>query len=162
MLLERLAGALVLIAAICLVAMVGLIVADVTLGNLLGARIFGAYEIVALLMAPVAFLPIARTLLKDGQITVEIVDALLPGRAIQLLRVFGLAGMLVFAAMLAIFMYTPMMDTVRYGEFTPDREIPMIVKLGPIFIALCVAALCAAFLLVRETLKLLRWKGERA
>ena len=159
-LLERLAGALVLVAALCLVAMIALIVVDVALGNLLGMRIFGAYEIVALLMAPVAFLPIARTVLKDGHITVEIVDSLFPEKAVRLLRLLGLAGVVVFCGMLAIFMYGPMMDTIRYGEVTPDREVPMIVKLAPIFIALCAGAICAGAMLVREAWRPSSRKGD--
>lgn len=154
--LELATECLVILAAGALFAMIGLIVVDVALGGLLGIHIFGAYELVGILMAPVAFLPMARTLLKGQHLTVELIDNVVGERALAGFRLVGLASVFLFAGTLAVLIYGPMLDSMRFGEVTPDLGLPVAVRTVPIFAGMCVAALCAGWLFVMELLTFAR------
>lgn len=158
-LLNALTSGLVVMAAMALFAMIGLVVVDVALGRLFSYHIFGAHELVGILMAPVAFLPMARTLLKGQHLTVELIDSIVSERALGLFRLIGLACVLAFAAILAVLIYGPMIDTIRFGEVTPDRELPAAVRIAPIFLGMCAAAASAGFLFVSELRAFLRREG---
>ena len=149
-LLELVTVGLEILAALALFAMVGLIVADVALGVLLGIHIFGAYELAGIFMAPVAFLPMARTLLKGQHLTVELIDNVVSEGSLGVFRLIGLACTFTFAAMLAVLIYGPMMDTIRFGEVTLDLGLPIAVKIAPIFVGMCAAAVSAGYLFVAE------------
>ena len=154
------ADALVIVAALCLMLMIVITVADVVLGAVAGTRIFGAYEMVGLLMAPVGFLPMAKTLLKDRHLTVELIDHVVSDRGLMIFQLVGVACVFVFAAVLAVFVYDPMMNAISYGEVTPDREIPLIYKIAPIYVGLVAAALCAGFLVFSKLSAFIRQKGS--
>ncbi|MFN3549755.1 MAG: TRAP transporter small permease [Mesorhizobium sp.] len=148
-LLDRAADGLVLVAALCLLFMVGLIVVDVVLGVTLKFRIFGAYEIVGLLMAPVAFLPLAKTLLKGQHLTVDLIDNLIPAWASGALRMAGLAMTVAFVALLSVLTFGRALESVRLSEVSLDRGIPLIYLIVPILIGFVAIAICAAYLLLR-------------
>lgn len=148
-LLDRTADVLVLVAALSLLLMVGLIVIDVVLGVTMRFRIFGAYEIVGLLMAPVAFLPMAKTLLKGQHLTVDLIDHLLPAWTSLLLRLLGMAATLAFVALLSVLAFDRAMESVRLNEVSLDRGIPLVYLIVPIFIGFLAIAICAGYLLLR-------------
>lgn len=149
--LDRAADILVLVAAVCLLFMVGLIVVDVVLGMTVNVRIFGAYEIVGLLMAPVAFLPMAKTLLKEQHLTVDLIDNVIPAWTSRLLRLLGMAATLAFVVLLSVLTVGRAVESVRLNEVSLDRGIPLIYLIAPIFVGFLAIAICAGFLILRDT-----------
>ena len=147
--LDRAADVLVLVAALCLLFMVGLIVVDVVFGMTLGFRIFGAYEIVGLLMAPVAFLPLGKTLLRDQHLTVDLIDNLIPAWASRALRVAGLAMTAAFVVLLSVLTFGRAVESVRLDEVSLDRGIPLIYLIVPMLVGFVAIAICAGYLLLR-------------
>lgn len=148
-LLDRAADGLVLVAALCLLFMVGLIVVDVVLGMTVGFRIFGAYEIVGLLMAPVAFLPMGKTLLNGQHLTVDLIDNVIPAWASRTLRILGLAMTVAFVVLLSVLTFGRAMESVRLDEISLDRGIPLIYLIAPILVGFIAIAICAGHLLLR-------------
>ena len=114
------------VAAVFLLAMVAVNVVDVGLRSGFNAPIFGTYEIVGFLLAGVAFLAIPEAFLRDRHITIELIDQIVPDRAVDWLRVFGTSTALFFVALLAWHMVQPALDYVEFNEITMDLQLPLI------------------------------------
>jgi TRAP-type C4-dicarboxylate transport system permease small subunit len=149
-LIDKAADGLMLVAVLCLLFMVGLIVVDVLLGITLNIRIFGAYEIVGLLMAPVAFLPLGKTLLKGQHLTVDLLDNLISVGASRTLHLLGLAMTVGFVILLTVLTFGRAMESVSLNEVSLDRGIPLIFLIMPIFVGFAAIAICSGFLIIRD------------
>ncbi len=110
------------VAAVFLLAMVAVNVVDVGLRSGFNAPIFGTYEIVGFLLAGVAFLAIPEAFLRDRHITIELIDQIVPARAVGWLRVFGTSTALFFVALLAWHMVQPALDYVEFNDITMATE----------------------------------------
>ena len=86
-------------AAVALVAMLGITIADVALRNLFNQPILGTTEIVQMTLVYVVFLGIPETFLKRSHVTVDIADHLLSRRTI---RWFDLIGSVAALALLSV------------------------------------------------------------
>lgn len=135
-------------AAVFLLAMMAVNVVDVGLRTGFNAPIFGTYEIVELLLAAVAFLAIPEVFLRGGHITIELIDQLVPPRAVVWLRLAGTLAALVFVGLLAWHMTGPARDFVAFDDVTVDLQLPLIWKAGLALagIALSVLAVLTVFL----------------
>ncbi len=138
------------VAAVFLVAMVALNVVDVGLRSGLNMPIFGTYEIVELLLAAVAFLAIPEVFLRDQHITIELIDQILPDRAIDWMRVFGTLCALVFAGLLGWHMIQPALDFVEFNEISMDLQIPVIWKASIILLAFGFSIVTVAVIFLRD------------
>ncbi len=116
------------VAAVFLLAMMALNVVDVGLRAGLNAPIFGTYEIVELLLAAVAFLAIPEVFLRDGHITIELIDQLVPARSVEWLKATGTLTALVFVGLLAYHMVEPALEFVEFNDVTVDLQMPLIWK----------------------------------
>lgn len=154
-LLEKAADMLVLAASLSLLFMVGVIVVDVVLGVTMSIRVFGAYEIVGLLMAPVAFLPMAKTLLTGQHLTVDLLDQSIPAWCSRVLRLLAMAATLGFVTLLSVLAFNRARESVQLNEVTLDRGIPLVYLIAPIFVGFLALAVCAAFLLLRMSTTIL-------
>lgn len=134
------------VAAIFLLAMMALNVADVGLRSGLNAPIFGTYEIIELLLAAVAFLAIPEAFLRGQHITIELIDQIVPDRVVDWLRAFGALAALVFVALLSYHMIEISVDFVAFEDVTIDLHIPLIWKGSLILVG--VAASIAAVLVI--------------
>lgn len=147
------------VAAVFLLAMVAINVADVGLRSGLNAPIFGTYEIVELMLAAVAFLAIPEAFLRDQHIAIELIDQVVSPRAVDGLRVFGTLCVLTFLALLTWHMVQPALDFVEFGEVTMDLRIPMIWKAVLILAGVGLSCVAVCAILVRDVSTLL--KGRR-
>ncbi len=154
------ARALARIAAVFLIGMVVLNVADVALRSGLNAPIFGTYEIIELLLAAVAFLAIPEAFLRDQHIAIELIDQVVPPRAVDALRVFGTLCVLAFLGLLTWHMVQPALDYVEFGEVTMDLRIPLIWKGVLILAGVAVSCLAVCAILVRDISTLLKGGSE--
>ncbi len=136
------------VAALFLLAMMMLNVVDVGLRTGFNAPIFGTYEIVELLLAAVAFLAIPEVFLRDGHITIELIDQILPPGAIVWLRLVGTLAAMIFVALLAWHMLGSARDFIAFDDVTVDLQIPLIWKaaLALAGVAVSVLAVLAIFL----------------
>jgi len=138
------------VAAIFLLAMVAINVIDVGLREGLNAPIFGTHEIVVFMLAAVAFLAIPEVFLRDQNITIELIDQVIPDRAARWLRAFGSLCALVYITLLAWHMVQPALDYIEFDEITMDLQLPMIWQAALILTGLGTAVIAASALLLRD------------
>lgn len=147
---EPLARLLTRIAAVFLLAMVLVNVADVGLRGLFNIPVFGSFDMVELGMAFVAFLVIPETFLRNEHITIELIDSVLPPRAVKVLKLFGLAATIVFVVVLSWFMIEPALAFVRYHETTIELQMPVIWKAAPVLAGFVISIFAVLVMFVRE------------
>jgi TRAP-type C4-dicarboxylate transport system permease small subunit len=138
------------VAAIALLAMVVINVVDVGMRSALNEPIFGTFEIVELLLAVVAFLVVAETFLRDGHITVELIDSVVGPRGVGWLKAFGMAATVAYLGLLVWSMITPAVDLVRFNEVTFSLQIPKIWEYAPVLLGLGAAFVAALAIFVRD------------
>ncbi len=138
------------VAAIFLLAMVAINVIDVGLRSVLNAPIFGTHEIVVLLLSAVAFLAIPEVFLRDQHITIELIDQVIPDRAVDYLRAFGTLCALVFVTLLAWHMVQPALDNIEFNDITMDLQLPLIWMAVIILTGIGTAVIAAFALLLRD------------
>ena len=136
------------VAAVFLLAMVAINVLDVGLRTGFNAPMFGTYEVVELFLAAAAFLAIPETFLRGEHITIELVDQIVPPRAVEVLRALGLGTALLFVGLLSYHMIEPALELIEFDEVTRDLQYPVIWK-GALILAgflFSVVAVFAVFL----------------
>jgi TRAP-type transport system small permease protein len=87
--LSRLTRLLSHAASICLVVMMGVTVVDVVGRWLFAIPIFGAFEVVGVMLVGTIFLALPETFLRDQHVTVDVIDNLVPAAAKRLLQVIA-------------------------------------------------------------------------
>ena len=147
------------VAAIFLLAMVAINVIDVGLREGFNAPIFGTHEIVVFMLAAVAFLAIPEVFLRDQNITIELIDQVIPDRAARWLRAFGSLCALVYVTLLAWHMVQPALDYIEFDEITMDLQLPLIWQAALILTGLGTAVIAASALLLRDIGQAVR-RGE--
>ena len=147
------------VAAIFLLAMVAINVIDVGLRTTINAPIFGTHEIVVFMLAAVAFLAIPEVFLRNQHITIELIDQVIPDRAVDYLRAFGSLCALIFVALLAWHMVQPALDYIEFDEITMDLQLPLI-WMGTLILTGIGGAAIAAFVLLLRDLNTALGRGE--
>ena len=138
------------VAAIALIGMVAVNVVDVGLRSGLNQPIYGTYELVEFLLAAAAFFVVAEAFLTDSHITIELIDQVVPPRAVDVLRAFGMAATVVFLVLLTWFMIQPAIDMVAFDEVTFDLRMPKIWGGALVLIGIAAAAVAAFVIFVRD------------
>lgn len=132
------------VAAVFLLAMVAINVLDVGLRTGFNAPMFGTYEVVELFLAAAAFLAIPETFLRGEHITIELIDQIVPPRAVKVLRALGLGAALLFVGLLSYHMIEPALELIEFDEVTRDLQYPVIWK-GALILAGFLFAVVAVF-----------------
>jgi len=138
------------VAAIALLAMVLVNVVDVGMRSAFNEPIFGTFEIVELLLAVVAFLVIPEAFLREGHIIVELIDQVVPPRAVDGLKAFGMTATVAYLALLVWAMVTPAVDVVRFHEVTFSLQIPTIFEYAPVLLGIAAALVAALVIFMRD------------
>jgi TRAP-type C4-dicarboxylate transport system permease small subunit len=149
-LIDTAARGLTRVAALFLVAMMGVNVVDVILANFFDAPIYGTYEIVEFMLAVVAFFAIPETFLKNEHVKIELIDQVVSSRVIQYLEVLGLGITLAFFALLVYYMIPPARDYIEFNEVSFDLHIPMIWRGSLVLFAMAASLLVVAVAFWRE------------
>lgn len=153
MLLSRIAG-------VALLGMVAVNVIDVGLRDLVGIQTIGSYEMVEMLLAAVGFLAIPEAFLRDSHITVELIDQVIPARAVDWLRAFGALFVIVYLVLLTLKMIQPALDYLEFGEVTIELGVPQFYPAVVILTGFAVAILAALVAFARELRRLREGHGQ--
>ena len=129
-------------AALCLVAMMLLTVADVVLRATANAPIRGVYELVELLLAGTFFLALPAVFLRDDHIVVNSIDEWLP-RAVPALKRIAAVLAAGFLAVMAWQGWIAAADTLVFNDVTADLSIPRIWHWTALLVGIIGAALAA-------------------
>ena len=136
--------------ALFLMAMMLITVADVTLRALFNLPITGTYDLVQLFLVGTVFLCIPDVFLHDENIIVDFIDHILGRAGVGVLKIIANLAGFVFLAVLSWQMIRPAMDSVRFGEVSPDLSIPMAVHWSLMIIGIVLALPAAAWMLVES------------
>ena len=140
--------------AIFLMAMMLITVADVSLRTLFNLPITGAYDLVQLFLVGTVFLSIPDVFLNDENIVIDFVDHVFGRSAVGMLKIIANLAALVFLAILSWRMIQPALDSLRFGETSPDLSIPMIVHWGLMIAGIVLALPASAWILVESVRQL--------
>ncbi|MBI1201227.1 MAG: TRAP transporter small permease subunit [Rhodopseudomonas sp.] len=131
-------------AAIALVAMMLLTIADILMKNLFHRPINGVFELVEFLMVVAVFFGLADVFLSQSNICVDVADHLVAGRARTAIALFGTLASLAFLLILGWAMLAPAWDTVVYPQDTQEIGIPLIAYWVPILAGVAVTIVATA------------------
>jgi len=109
--------------AACLIAMMMITVADVTMRAVFNRPIAGTYDLVQFFLVGIVFLNLPTVFLAEENIAVDLVDHFASAGTIGLLRITAAALGLAFLGLLAWQVIGPAIDSVRFGETASD--LPM-------------------------------------
>lgn len=144
------------VAAIALLGMVAMNVADVGLRSSINQPIFGTYEIVELLMAAVAFLVIPEAFLRGNHITIELIDQLVSRRAVDVLKATGMAATVAYLVVLVGAMIQPALDMIQFNDVTFNLHMPKIWEGSFVLAGLAASAIAAFYVFWREVREAIR------
>lgn len=97
---------------------------DVVARALFRAPLYGAVDIVEMMVLCSAFLGLPEVCLRDEQIRVDIVDSFVPHWIVAALKVLALVATILFLGILAANVTHPMVDSWRFGDIKPDTGFP--------------------------------------
>ena len=130
------------IAALCLVAMMLLTVADVALRAAFNMPIRGNYELIELLLAGTFFIALPAVFLRGGNIVVNVIDDLVPRRVSALERLAEMLSVVVLAAMVWQG-WLAARDTYEFNDVTADLGLPRILHWSALLVGVVGAAIAA-------------------
>jgi TRAP-type C4-dicarboxylate transport system permease small subunit len=137
------------IAALCLVTMMGIMVVDVFLRLIWNAPLFGKVEIISFFLVVTVYFGMAETFFRDEQVTVDVIDQMASPRVIGYLRLLGALLGTILLVLLTWRGIEPALDTLDFGDATMDLRISLFWYWVPILIGLGMAALAMLVFLVR-------------
>jgi TRAP-type C4-dicarboxylate transport system permease small subunit len=130
------------VAAVFLVAMMLLTVADVVLRAALNTPIRGVYELVELLLAGTFFVALPAVFLRDDHIVVNLIDDLAPRRVRALKRLASVLAVPVFAV-LAWQGFLAAADSLLFNDMTADLGLPRVWHWTAVLVGLVASGLAA-------------------
>ena len=137
------------LAALFLLGMVLLTVADVFLRTFFGYPIRGMLELIELGLACTVFLAMPAVFLRDGHLVVDVIDHLAPRAFTRALRVAGGVVSLVVLAVMAWHMVPAARNMLEFGDVTSDLSIPKIWYWVPVLFGVGASALACLVLIAR-------------
>jgi TRAP-type C4-dicarboxylate transport system permease small subunit len=131
-----------LLAAVFLVAMMLLTVADVTLRATVNTPIRGVYELVELLLAGTFFVALPAVFLRDDHIVVNLIDDLVPRLVPALKRASVVLAVIVFVVM-AWQGFQAAADSLAFNDVTADLGLPRTWHWTAVLIGLAASGIAA-------------------
>ncbi len=141
--------------ALFLAAMMLITVADVTLRTAFNLPITGSYDLVQLFLVGTIFLSIPDVFLRNENIAIDLVDHIFARVIISVLKVVANFAALVFLVVLAWRMVPPALDSLHFGETSPDLSVPMIVHWVLMIVGIVLAIPAAVAMLMASVQALL-------
>lgn len=142
-----------LAAAVFLIAMMMISVADVSLRSFFDIPIFGTFDLVELFLVASVFLAIPGTFLREEHVVVDVVDHVAPRRLTAALRWIGTVLTLGFLVLILTQMIQPALDKVEFGDVTLELSIPKYIHWIPILLGVFFSAIAVAAILLRDILR---------
>lgn len=143
--LEWLARACTIAGAIALAIMMLGTDWDIVSRQLAGRPLTGVVELVEITVLASAMLGLPEAFLRDEQIRIDLLDALLPDRVVRVIKAAGLLLAMLFLALLCRNVWQPMLDARMFGDVKYDLGVPVWPLYGLIVFAFGASVLtCAA------------------
>ncbi len=114
---------------------------DILSRQLAGRPLSGVVELVEITVLASAMLGLPEAFLRDEQIRIDLLDAVLPDRLLQGIKVLGLVLSMLFLALLSQNVWQPILDARMFGDVKYDLSFPV----WPLY-ALILFAFVASFL----------------
>lgn len=149
---------LLYLGTITLAVMMLVTTADVILRSAFNAPIRGVVDAVEVTMLLVVFLGLPDAFMRGEQVTVDIVDRLVPPTVLATLKAIGAALSTLFLALMAINLVQPLLDAYRFGDRKADLPIPLYPLVALVLLGLATSFLAMVLITLREALKV----GEAA
>ncbi|MPZ56253.1 MAG: TRAP transporter small permease subunit [Rhizobiales bacterium] len=146
--LERAARPFGLAGAIVLVFMMLFTTVTVLMRQLLDVPVLGVVDIMELSLVALIFIAMPGVFLRDENVTVDVIDHVLPRGSRIALRLFGLVVALGFLVMMMIHMIPQAMDKWNYGEVTMTLSINRFTHWVPIMFGFAMSTIGTAWVLV--------------
>jgi TRAP-type C4-dicarboxylate transport system permease small subunit len=123
--LERLRRVQLRLAAIALIVMMGVTIADVTLRYIFNAPIRGAYDLVSSMLVVFVFNGMSTAFLQRRNIVIDLIDSFAHRSLIALLiRIADVLAILMLV-MFAYAMITPALQAYSYGDRKLELQLPI-------------------------------------
>jgi len=138
---------------VALFAMMMATVADVVLRGALNSPITGVYDLVESTLVLVVFLGIPQGFLRNEQITVDILDRVVPPGLLLWMKALAALATLALLVLLASTMVAPALETYRFGDRKPDLPIPIVWLWIAMFAGLLSSIAVMALIALKETVR---------
>jgi TRAP-type C4-dicarboxylate transport system permease small subunit len=132
------------IAAIGILAMMLITIADILMHNFLRRPIRGTFDLVELFLVFVVFLGIPEVFRREGNVTVDVIDHFITASTKRMLRAAAFILTFGFLLLLGFAMINPAMDTVTFPEHKQETGIPTWLFWIPILFGVALAAIATA------------------
>jgi TRAP-type C4-dicarboxylate transport system permease small subunit len=113
------------IASLALVAMMLVVVADVTLRFAFNIPLRGAYDMVSAFLLVMVFFGIGPVIAYGREILIDLLDKVVPGAVLRGLRLIAAIGTLAVFLFIGWSMYAPARDAFRYGDRSLELGLPV-------------------------------------
>lgn len=113
------------IASVALVVMMLVVVADVVLRFAFDMPVRGAYDMVGIALLIMVFCGIGPVIARRGEILIDLVDTILPARALGILRLCATIGTVGVFLFVGWAMIGPGLDAYRYGDRSLELGLPV-------------------------------------
>lgn len=119
-------------AALAILAMILVTIADVIMKNVFRRPIAGVFEVMELMLVVAVFFGLPDVFRSGANICVDVADHLVGPRARDGLHLFGAGASLGFLLLLGWAMIAPAWDTIVYPQNTQEAGIPIFLYWVPI------------------------------
>lgn len=113
------------VASAALVAMMVIVVTDVALRFIFGVPVRGAYDMVSIALLVMVFFGVGPVIAKQGEILIDLLDALLAQPVLRALMLAAAAGTVVVFLFLGWSMIGPAFQAYRYGDRSLELGLPV-------------------------------------
>jgi len=122
---DKIERTLQFVSSIALVAMMIVVVTDVTLRFVFNTPVRGAYDIVSFALLIMVFFGIGPVIVAGKEIVMDLFDHILPGPALKGLRIIAAIGTLAIFLFISWSMIGPAVNAWRYGDRSLELNLPV-------------------------------------
>jgi len=137
-----------LVAALVLVFMMLFTTVGVIMRQFFGTPILGVVDVMELALVTCVFVAMPGTFFRDENLTVDVIDPIVPRAVRVVLRLIGLVLTLGFLLLITIEMIEPALDKLYSGEVTMTLAISRFIHWLPIIFGFAASAVATVCILV--------------
>lgn len=143
------------IGMIALAIMMAITAIDVVLRASLNMPVRGVVDAVEVTMLLVVFLGLPEAFLRSEQVTVDVIDHLVPPRAVPVLIAIGAMLSTLFLFLIAINLVHPLLDAYRFGDRKADLPIPLYPLVAIVIVCVVTSTLAMILVTIRDWMAVL-------
>lgn len=150
--LDRLCRGLTYLGAAALSVMMLATAIDVVMRSVANQPIRGIVDLVEIMVLLVVFLGLPEAFRRDEQITVDLIDKLVPPAVLKVVRTAAAAASTFFLYLIGANLIQPLIDTYRFGDRKPDLGVPLYPFLAVVAFCIAVSLVAMIAITLREAL----------